>query len=377
MAAMPFPSPQGTQASIAAMLTALTDRGDLAELLTYAHGTQNNDNLRAQQPGYRIRRLWDVPRDRSLRSGPSCKKVLLDLQLTARLALFPAPVIVAHHVEAAAACLLARRPFVFFAHTDLEHELPLYAPRLRHAWVARAGRAIDHRLIHSAQHVAAISPRLAHSIERATGHFAVYVPLPWLPRTVPTGEDRQRARTELGLGPHHEVCLYAGNLDRYQGWETLVLALAQLQDTRANVRLLVATASDPSPLRMLARDTGIADLVTVTSLNNEGARQRCHHAADLALIPRRAEGGLPIKLLDALARSVPVVATKRAIAGLPLQNCVEIVDDDSSEAIATAAAELLNNASKREQLRRAGSAYLREHHSYDKFFAAYDSVVRD
>jgi hypothetical protein len=53
-------------------------------------------------------------------------------------------------------------------------------------------------------------------------------------------------------------------------------------------------------------------------LCTEGDRRQAHAAADVALVPRAAAGGLPIKLLDALARRVPVLASAEACAGLSL-----------------------------------------------------------
>jgi len=365
---MPFPSPQGTQASVAAMLQVLSDRGDDVELWTYAHGAHS------WRPSYRIRRLWDVPRDRSLRSGPSLNKLLLDAQLAARLALSPQSLLFAHHVEAALAALLARQPYVFFAHTDLEHELPLYAMRVPDAWLKSLGRSLDLGVARHATSVAAISPRLAESLGRRLDRRVVYVPTPWSVYSAPDHTRRMQARARLGIALNDDVLLYAGNLDRYQGWEDLVGAIAWLQRARPRVRLLVATESAPRPLIECARQAGVADAIVTARLADETDRGICHDAADLCVIPRRAEGGLPIKLLDALARSVPTVAVERARAGLALTDVVEIVSDDSAEAIGRGALDLLRHEARRDSLRAAGSGYLREQHSAAKFLAAFESL---
>ena len=64
VAAMPFPSVQGTQAAVRAMVQAEHEDGRGPELLTYAHGSHEH---RPPWPHHRIR---DLTRDRSLRSGP-------------------------------------------------------------------------------------------------------------------------------------------------------------------------------------------------------------------------------------------------------------------------------------------------------------------
>lgn len=368
---MPFPSPQGTQAAIAAMLRALSDRGDAPTLWTYAHG-EDIDRVR---PVHSIKRLWDLPRDRSLRSGPSLRKVGLDMQLAVRLALEAPSHVIAHHVEAATAAWLARRPFVFFAHTDLGAELPLYATRAAAPVLASLGTSVDRHLGHAATHVAAISPQLARSLETRLRRSVIYVPTPWSPARDTSPDQQRQARQALGLSSHASVLLYAGNLDAYQGWELLIEAMVTIRRADSSAVLVVATASDPAPLQAEACRAGVHDALVVTSPLDEACRERCHDAADLCLVPRRAQGGLPIKLLDALSRSVPIVAARRACAGLPLDHAVQIVADDSGAAIAAAALELLPQRAARQRLREAGSAYLREHHSPAKFLTAFDRLA--
>lgn len=370
---MPFPTPQGTQASIAAMLNALTTRGDTPELWTYAHGAELSTT------DYRIKRLWDVPRDRSLRSGPSLSKVLLDIQLAARLAASRSSALplIAHHVEAAAACWSSRRPFVFFAHTDLGAELPTYASPSLAGPLHFIGTQAERTLLQSATSVAAISPLLADTLQTAHGRRAHYVPTPWSVRTPCTTAQRHEARTSFGLARDQPVLLYAGNLDAYQGWQDVVEAIAVLRRWQPHICLMVATQSAPDALRRFAHEQGVANRICLAPLANERDRQRCHAAADLCIVPRRVPGGLPIKLLEGLSHGVPIVTQRRAIAGLPLAACVSIVDDDSRSAIAARVRQLLEHRDQQLQQIASGSAYLREHHSPAKFFAAFDRVCGD
>lgn len=352
------------------MLEALQSRGDAPELWTYAHGS-----TREPLP-YAVRRLWNLPRTRSLRSGPSVAKALLDAQLAARLALSSKRVgiVVAHHVEAAAACALAGRPFVFFAHTDLAGELPTYAAPPLAPLLTRAGRSLQHALVQRSTAIAAISPRLAQMIEGTHERPAHYVPTPWSARQPASADERDRARSHLALNRQQSVLLYAGNLDAYQGWEDVLTAVAIVSRAHADTLLLVATESATTALLDLAQELGVAGHVRLAPLRDDLDRQRVHAAADLCLVPRRVEGGLPIKLLDGLSRGVPIVAVPRALAGLPLASAVLVTSDSSPEAIAAATLAALKDRALREALSHAGSAYLREQHSRSKFFAAFDAV---
>lgn len=291
VACLPYPSPQGTQGLIHRQLTALADAGDEVHLLTYRSGDGRKRLTRYSHEGC-------GGADVSLRSGPSVAKVRADGRMVRSLresvAKLKPDVVVGHNVEGATVVHLARPglPHLYMAHTRMDTELPTYfGPHLRGVacWL---GRGLD-RMGASADHVAAVSPWLAQRFD------GTYVPPPWALPPAITVAERNAARTLLGLTG--TVGVYAGNLDAYQDWRQ-ILAL------RTNMTLVVATASDPSPLE--------GNVTHVLPLRNESDRRFVHAVADVALVPRGVPGGLPIKLIDALSRGVPVIASRAALAGL-------------------------------------------------------------
>ncbi len=102
------------------------------------------------------------------------------------------------------------------------------------------------------------------------------------------------------------MLLYAGNLDAYQGLDDVLRPLANLVRRHPRLTLLLATQSPARAFVRRADAAGLAGHVVRAQLANECDRRLVHAASDLAPIPRGAPGGLPIKLLDALARGVPV-----------------------------------------------------------------------
>jgi glycosyltransferase involved in cell wall biosynthesis len=111
-------------------------------------------------------------------------------------------------------------------------------------------------------------------------------------------------------------------------------------------------------------------------IDSEAARRRLHACADVAVVPRRTAGGLPIKLLDALARGVACAITPRASAGLPLQHAAHVAQSDDALALARAIADLLAAREQRAKLGEHARRYVATHHSDAAFVAAYDGVCR-
>ncbi|MGB8328804.1 MAG: glycosyltransferase [Polyangiales bacterium] len=372
VACLPFPSHQGTQAALDAMLQASVGAGQPTHLLAYASGAYRID------APYEVHRIPDFPKVRSLRSGPSWGKIALDARCvfeTRRLVrrLRPAA-IVAHHVEAAVAVLAAGvTPAFYVAHTCLRHELPAYFPSLPAHLVGEAANRVERTVCARVAGVAAVAPSLC----RLLGGHARYLPVPWAISTPPDRCTREAARCALGLSRSAQICLYAGNLDPYQGWEHLIEALLPLRRTHPKARLLIATESDPSPARSLATRLGVAGSVDFCRLDGERARKLAHASADLAWVPRRTEGGLPIKMLDSFARAVPVVAMRRATAGLPMRDACIAVRNDDAEALAAGVRQLLDDGKAAAALQEAACRYLALHHRDEAFVNALRDLVGD
>jgi len=370
VAALPFPTHQGTQAAVRSMMEAL---GSNAKLLTYADGHEDDP------VSFPIERGPKVFGRSALRSGPSIRKVVENVALMPllrrqwRTSFFGA--VFAHHVEAAALTLaLGIQPLVFVAHTRLEPELPLYFKPLPDRLVSKLGRWTDKALCLLSDAVAAISPALRDHLALATGHPVTYLPIPWKLAEPITDLERHEARERFGLHGR-DVLLFVGNLDAYQGWEDIVAALVQVRKKRPDTVLLVATASDPAPLRKTSLAAGVGEHVRFELLEGESCRRLVHAAADVAVVTRRVPGGLPVKLLDALSRGLPTITTFRAIADLPLGGATLTVADDDPNALAHAARVLLADAALCHHLATRGRKYIEAEHSESQFMAAMQEII--
>lgn len=372
LAALPFPSYQGTQAAIRSMLETRNGLGVRAELYTY--GT-------AGYPWAPTFPLHRGPADSrvTLRSGPSWAKVAVDvrmgLALPSLISQVRAQLLIAHHVEAMSlACTTSAQPRVFFAHTDLGAELPSYASQRYAQVLGYAGAAVDRVLCSRADAIAAVSPALCDQLREHTGFNATYVPTPWrLPAPIRAAE-RARARLQLGLASDTPVALYCGNLDGYQDAEQTLEALQQLATSGGpRVTLLLATRSEPQ--HFLERAVALGVPFRTYELGGEPVRRMVHAAADLAIVPRAVPGGLPIKLIDALARGLPCALTPLAAAGLPLSRVAMCADVQGPSALARAIAAIATQPGLRHTLRDRGRDHVASEHSPQRFSRALDEVA--
>lgn len=373
VACLPFPTAQGTQAALRYMLNATAAAGGGAHLLTYGHGAYPSEER------FTLHRLANIAGSGSLRSGPSWNKVFLDVAMVAKIRdlrrrLRPRA-FVAHHIEAALALRVAgATPVIYVAHTSLETELRYYFSR-GHGFFRHVGRLTDATACQGAETCVAVSPSLARILSRATGAEVGYLPIPWSIAPAINDLERRDARARFGLTEEVPVLLYAGNLDAYQGLDDLLVAMVDVVRRTPSGKLLIGTASDIGTLRTRTRALGIEHSVIIAPLATEEGRRLLYAAANVAVVPRKAQGGLPVKLLDTLSRGVPAVATRRATAGLPIDGACRIVADDSPQAIANGALQVLSDPDERAQLTTKGRAYIDKEHSIARFLTTYDGLI--
>jgi glycosyltransferase involved in cell wall biosynthesis len=260
------------------------------------------------------------------------------------------------------------------AHTSLEAELPEYFASRWTGVMRNTGGAFDRALCRRTARVLAVSPMLARALAEESGSSVQSFTLPWLCAAPTSADERCAARRELGFDDHQPVVLYAGNLDAYQGLSVCIDALSQLVRKLPALRWLVATESPRHAFRAQLERAGLSSHVSFSALSDERARRRVHAASDLALVPRKSPGGIPIKLLDAMARGVPIVAARRALAGLPLSDLCRVVPDEDASALCEAVRELLQQPpSQRLELAARAREHIAKNHAFSAFVASFSA----
>ncbi len=294
--AAPFPAPRGSQRLVHGQVRALETAG--AEAVLFSHGAGDG-----RDPGLRH---WVRTPSRmasaSLRSGFQVGKPLSDLALGLQLLRehrrAPFDAVIAHNAEAGLVALAARSlggaPVVYLAHTLWQDELASYLPQTLGRWGARRGRDLDRLLARRCDACVVLGPAAEHALSAVTREPVVCIPPGHECVEPPDDQVIAEACRAHGLEPGGFV-LYPGNLDRYQNLSLLTGAAEGFRDAP-----VVAVTQDPP------RDE-LAGLRVVRVGSPEEARALIF-GSGLVVVPRRAEGGFPIKLLEAMEARRAILA---------------------------------------------------------------------
>ena len=233
-------------------------------------------------------------------------------------------------------------PVVLWAHgTDIRR----FVGRSRLAtWVARfaARRAVA---------VIAVSRELAATIRQELG-----VP-PRRLRVTPMGVadafspgNAADERKRLGLDGSQRL-LFVGDLTVAKGFDDLLDALARLDAESIDVELVVAGSGPLADRARAASRTRVLGEVAQEDL------VAWYRAADLFVFPSHSEGA-PVVVMEALACSLPVVATR--VGGIP-ELVIDgahgaLIDPGDPGALAETVARLLRDTERRGEMREAIAA---------------------
>jgi glycosyltransferase involved in cell wall biosynthesis len=271
----------------------------------------------------------------------------------------PSAWVVAHSYHVAPAALASGRP-VWIDFHNLDSEIwRRVAETARPAGERLFARIqaprvadLEARLARAASGVSCVSERDADSLRRIGARSA--------PRVVPNGVDLSRYAMRPAQ-PAGETIFFVGDLS----WPPNAEAVRWLRDRvwpelrrrRPAAQVEILGRGAPPDLAPSAASDGFR-------LLGEGGDTRPHWAsAAVAVVPLLAGGGTRLKIVEAAACGVPVVATSVGAEGLELHGEVEILLRDDAAGFADAIAKLLEDPAAAR--RQAEAARARVEASYD------------
>jgi glycosyltransferase involved in cell wall biosynthesis len=246
-----------------------------------------------------------------------------------------------------------------------------------------AQRALKRRELERADAVTAVCGAVADALVRDIGVERARL------RVVPNGTEppdealesveAREIRVSCGAGPMRPLWVCAARLEEQKGQDVLLDALAEV--ARRGLEFTVALAGAGTQRAALeAKSVALGLAGRVRFLGQVEAIGPLMLAADAVALPSRWEG-LPLTLLEALARGRPVVASR--VGGIPevIEDGVHgrLVEPGDARGLADALEAFHRRPDAASQLGRAGARLVRERYTWSRvvqgFEAVYDEVL--
>jgi glycosyltransferase involved in cell wall biosynthesis len=344
-------SPRGTPISVLNRCRALAELGHEVDLVTYPIGEDvpvlGLKYLRARVPGIK-----------TVAVGLSWRKVPLDLAVFAKASW----AIVMHrrryqvlhtHEEAGILGLLARAvrvPHVY----DMGNELAVVARNYglgdRHPITMLAAWA-ERRIVRSSDVVIAHFPTIRTSVSAWAPAVPVEVVFNVPLEPGPDADLTSLFRSQWSPDGR-PVVLYTGTLERYQGLEELVEAMADPAVRAGEPRLVVigGVPKQVEALRSRAEARGLSGSAIFTGTIPQRQVPSALGAADILVSPRSSGTNTPLKLFAYLKSGRPVLATRIASHTQVIDERTALLVDPGPKKLACGLAQLLGDEALRHRL---------------------------
>jgi glycosyltransferase involved in cell wall biosynthesis len=126
---------------------------------------------------------------------------------------------------------------------------------------------------------------------------------------------REDARRQLGIEPTQKIVLYVGRFYPVKGVKYLITAMQRILHEEENAKLmLVGYGSEEGNLKLLVKESGLSDCVSFVGAVPNDMIPAYMVASDVLVLPSLSEG-FPMVSLEAMAASLPIVATN--VGGIP------------------------------------------------------------
>lgn len=370
VAAMPYPSGQGTQALVRELASGLSGRGHSVHMICYHHS-----GLDREDP-FPIHRTPTIPIYRRLRSGPDFVKPAIDLMLAIKsvqvIRRYAAQLVHAHNYEGALAGWIAASicgvPLVYHAHNIMEDELPGYfSSGVLESLFRVLGLALDKTVPRLADRVIVLHDALSNAL---LAHNLSVDKV----RVVHPGIDVDFWRCDrVCEGPNFNI-IYTGNLDAYQDLRVLFEALPMIVQEVKETRLLLATPNSTRQAESLVKSFGVGAVTDIVFTPSPVETRQAMHRAAVAVVPRSSWSGFPMKNLNAQASGLPVVACRGAAFGVEHEKTGLVVENRDPKALAAALVYLLKNPDRSVELGRNAQRHVLENYGLQKMVKRVEKI---
>jgi glycosyltransferase involved in cell wall biosynthesis len=365
VAPQPFYQERGTPIAVRMLIEVLCGQGYAVDLLTYHEGADLDID------GLRILRTPALPGLRHVPIGISWKKLVCDLLISARLlglALTRRYDVIHAVEEAVFPAILVRssaRARVVYDMDSLLGEQLVSKWRLLRP-VERMLRALERAVIRRADAVFAVCRDLAQHVSADAPEVPVFliedVALP----SQSFGGGAEPLRELLAIrGP---LALYVGNLQRYQGVEQVVRAMAQLPRALDVTLVLIGGAEeDVARVRALVRKLHLEEQVYLLGPRPLAQLGDFLAQADVLISPRLRGSNTPMKVYSYMNSGTAILATRILSHTQVLDDGCALLVEPNPQSLAQGLATLATDETLRARLGAAARRRAKERYSVEAF----------
>ena len=136
-----------------------------------------------------------------------------------------------------------------------------------------------------------------------------------------------------------------------------------------DVRLVIAGSSPTSEITSLRSDESVTVTGRVSSLKS------IINSARISIAPMQSGSGMQFKILEAMACSVPVVATSMGLGDIGAKAGKDILISDTSDSFVESVLLLLKSDDLHAKIGDSGFQYVNKHHTWDALNAKFESFI--
>lgn len=377
-----FPANYGSPAAVLEMAETLAKRGHDVHVITYPEG----DDIPVTAA--RLHRVGRPRAARTTRVGPTLIKLwwdfLLILETVRVIRRERCDVIHAHNYDGCLIGVIAKfvtgRPLIYNAQNLMSDELHTY--HVMPDFIAKLiARILDWFVPIFPDHIITLTPELrewaiAQGVPPArVTLIAVGVTATLLEGVEPAAVERLRHEHGIGRRP---VVMYTGVNNGFQRLDYLLRAFTVVRETIPDALLLIVSPLDDEPDRpaneALARELGLAGDARFIGPHSRDDLKHYLALADVCVVSRPDCPGQPIKLLNYMTMSKPIVCFAGGAKGVRHLHDAILARDHDWRSLGEGIVTLLQDPALRERLGANARETLRRDFDWNLLCAKMDDI---